>query len=72
MTLSDARLSEARVLRRLAERFAEAHSREPRPAWLVEIMVRDHLAALKEQSRLAANRVAAGFSVKPRTTAHNN
>lgn len=66
--LSDALLSEAWALRRLAERFPDTAALHPRLAWLVEVMVRDHLTALREQARTAGTElcpVLAGISVSP-------
>lgn len=59
VSLSDGMLSEAWALRRLAERFPDTHAFEPRLAWLVEVMVRDHLRALREQAQ------AAGAEIRP-------
>lgn len=48
---SDSLLSEAWALRRLALRFGpqELHQLRPQSVWLVEMMARDHLAALREE-----------------------
>lgn len=55
VSLSDLLLSEAWALRRLVELFT-AEERQPldfRSLWLVEVMLRDHLSALREQGRNA-------------------
>jgi hypothetical protein len=59
LEISSAMLDEAWAFRRLAERYPPEEARKLRPhyCWLVEIMMRDHLAALRRKAEAARNLV---------------
>lgn len=59
VSLSESILAEAWSLRRLAERYGRTRTTDlrPRARWLLEVMFRDHVASLREQTERARQRL---------------